>query len=174
MNSVTARPLTAVLCCAALALAGCTSATNDQASPETTTTTTTTEASPTTSLRPECADVADAVQALVTEVGRFATGGATAADVKAAADALSTAFGDARDTLGPEAQANLDQAGQSLQRIQDALAAQPVDRAELRQAASELFASLGDAAAVCAAGSATSSPTTESSETETETETTTS
>ncbi|HEY7592227.1 MAG TPA: hypothetical protein VH969_03670 [Actinophytocola sp.] len=182
---MTARPLTVVLCCAALALAGCTSAANDQAGQETTTTTTptTTETSP--SLRPECADVADAAQALVTEVGKLATQDATVGDVKAAADDLSQSFADARGSLGPEAQAHLDEAGQALQRVQDALGAQPVNKAGLRQAATDLLASLGDAATVCAAGSATTTPTdttgttgTETADTtetpETETETTTS
>lgn len=183
MNPVTARPLAAVLC-VVLALAGCTSGSNDQAGqPTTTTTTTTTETTTSPSLRPECADLAEKGQALVTEVGRLATRDATVADVKAAADALAISFDEARASLGPDAQADLDQAGQALQRVQDALAAQPVDTAGLRRAAADLFTSLGDVATVCAAGSATpttdttsdtTSDTTDTTDTTTETGTTTS
>lgn len=128
-----------------LVVAGCTSAGDDQ--PARQTITETTETSP--PLRAECRDVADDAKALLTEVGRLATRDATVDDVRTAASALAVSFDDARTALGPGAQAHLDQAGQSLQRVQDALSAQPVDTAELRRAASDLVAALGDAATVC-------------------------
>lgn len=153
MNRVTARHITIALL-AALALAGCSSATNDQPSQETTTTTTTTETS-SSSLNPACEDVADKGRALIAEIGRFATRDATVADVQAAAAALSDAFGDAKATLAPDAQAQLDRAEQALKQVQDALAAQPVDTAALRAAAGELVAAAGDAATLCTPGSST-------------------
>jgi hypothetical protein len=169
MNRVTVRHLAALLC-AALALAGCTSATNDQPSRPTTTTTTTTETSTSASVRPECVAVADQAQALLTAVARLATGQSTVDQVRAAAGELSDAFDDAKAALGPDARAQLDEAGQALRQVQDALAAQPVDTTALRTAAARLFAALGDAATVCSTGSPTSTGTTE---TQTETGTTT-
>jgi len=145
MNRVTAAVLLV-----GLALAGCTPA-DDQAGQETTTTTTTTTTEPTTSpsLREECVEVADRGQVLLTEVGRLTTGEATVADVRAAADSLSDAFDSAKAALGPDAQADLDRAGQALQRVLDVLSARPVDNDALRRAASDLVAAAGDAAAVC-------------------------
>lgn len=154
MNRVTTRHLAAVLC-AVLALAGCTSATNDQPSEQTTTTTTETTATP--SPGNECADVADKARALLTEVGQLTTGGATDGDVRAAASELSDSFDAAKATLGPDVAAQLDQAEQALQQVQDALGAQPVDTAALRRAASDLVADLGDAATVCSPDSSTTS-----------------
>ncbi len=148
MNPVTVRHLAAALC-SLLALAGCTSGANDQPSTEPTATTTT-ETTTSTSLVPACQDLVDKSQELVTEVGRFVTRDATAGDVQVVAAALAASFEDAKATLGPDAQADLDQAGRALQKVQDALAAQPVDTAGLRTAAGELFAALTDAAAICA------------------------
>jgi hypothetical protein len=170
MNRVTVRHLTVVLC-AALALAGCTSATNDQPSQQTTTTTTTTEPSTSASVRPECLAVAGKAQALLTAVGRLATGNATVDQVRAAAGELSDAFDDAKAAVGPDTQTQLDEAGKALQDVQDALAAQPVDTAGLRTAAARLVATLGDAATICSPSSSTSPNTTET-ETESETDTT--
>ena len=170
MNRVTARHLTVVLC-AALFLAGCSSATNDQPSQETTTTTTTTETAESPALRPECEAVADKGRILLAEVGKFATQDATVGDVQAAASALSDAFDDAKAALGPEAQGKLDQAEQALKQVQDALSAQPVDTAALRLAASSLVAAAGNAATLCSPSSSTSEST---ETTETTTETTTS
>ena len=175
MNRVTARHLAPVLlAAAALALAGCTSATNDQPSQETTTTTTQTETSP--ALRPECEAVADKGRDLLAEVGKFTTQDATLGDVQAAAAALSDAFDNAKAALGPEAQGKLDNAEQVLQQVQDALAAQPVDTAALRRAAADLVAAAGDAATLCSPSSATGEPTTDTTDTTTttDTETTTS
>lgn len=153
-----ARHLGVVVLGVTLVLAGCTSGTDDQAAQLTTTTT----AAPTTTSEPvraECADVADAARGLATEVGRLTTGGATVDAVRTSASELADALAAARATLAADAQADLDRAGQALERIQDALAAQPVDTAALRTATAELVAALGDAADVCAAGSATPAPT---------------
>jgi hypothetical protein len=169
MNRVTVRHLAALLC-AALALAGCTSATNDQPSrPTTSTTTATTEPPTSASVRPECVAVADQAQALLTAVARLATGQSTVDQVRAAAGELSDAFDDAKAALGPDARAQLDEAGQALRQVQDALAAQPVDTTALRTAAARLFAALGDAATVCSTGSPTSTGTTETGTTTTTT-----
>jgi hypothetical protein len=168
MNRMIARHV-ALVFCAALALAGCTSATNDRPSRETTTTTTT-EPPTTVSIRPECVDVADKARALLTEVGRLTTREATADQVRAAAGELSGAVDDAKATAGPVARARLDEAGQALRRVQDALTAQPIDTAGLRAAASDLVAALGDAAAFCAPSSSTTA--TESSGTSAPTDTT--
>jgi outer membrane protein OmpA-like peptidoglycan-associated protein len=150
MAAVTTRPLAIVLC-AVLVVAGCTSADSDQPGQQTTTT----SASPSASLRSECRDVADDARALLTEVGRLATRDATVDDVRTAASALATSFDDAKSALGPGARAQLDQAGQALQRVQDALSTQPVNTAELRRAARDVVAALGDAAAVCSGSSST-------------------
>lgn len=156
MTAVTARLLSVL--CAVLVVAGCSSGTNDQADQQTTTTTTTTTES-SASLQPECRDMVDDAQALLTEVGKLATREATVEDVRTAADTLATSFDNAKTALGPEAQAQLDQAGQALQRIQDALGAQPVDAGELRGGASDLVAALGDAATVCSGNSTETSDT---------------
>lgn len=157
MKPVTARPLAAVALCAAFALAGCTSATNDQPSTQTATATTTTEPTTSESLVPACQDLVDKAQTLVTEVGRLTTRNATVADVQAAADALGTSFDDAKATLGAEAKADLDAASQGLRQVQDALKTQPVDTAALRTGAATLVTSLGDAAKVCSGSSSTTS-----------------
>jgi hypothetical protein len=161
MNPVTARPLAAVALCAAFALAGCTSATNDQPSTQTATTTTTTEPTTSASLVPACQDLVDKAQTLVTEIGRLTTRSATVADVQAAADALGASFDDAKATLGAEAKADLDAAGQALQQVQDALKTQPIDTAALRTGAAALVTSLGDAAKVCSASASTTETSTD-------------
>jgi hypothetical protein len=170
---MTARHVALVLC-AALALAGCTPSTNDEPSQEPTTTTTTTDPSTTVSLRPECVEVADAARVLFGEIGRLATGNATVEDVRAAAGDVSDAFDAVKASAGPDAGADLDAAGQALDRVQDALTAEPVDNAGLRAAASDLVAALGDAAAVCAPGSSsTGTPSEPGTGTTTTTATTT-
>ncbi len=174
MNRVTVRHL-AVPLCAVLALAGCTQAPDDRPSPQTTTTTTTTEPSTSASVRPECLAVAGKAEALLTAVGRLATGQATADQVRAAAGELSDTFDDAKAALGPDAGADLDDAGRALDEVTDALGKQPVDTAALRTAATRLVSSLGNAATVCAAGSpATSTDTGTETGTTTATTTTTS
>jgi outer membrane protein OmpA-like peptidoglycan-associated protein len=151
MTAVTLRSLTAMLC-VVLVVAGCSSADNDQAGQQTAPATTTQAPETTTSLSAECEGVVDDAQALLTEVGRFTTREATIDDVRTAASQLAASFDAAKTAIGPEAQADLDQAGQALQRIEDALNANPVDAAALRQAAGDFVAELGDAAAVCAGG----------------------
>jgi hypothetical protein len=158
------KRLFAPLLCAVLALAGCTSSTNAQNGQEssttaTTTTTSTSTSGPTVSLsiRPECLDVANKAKDLLTVAGRLATGNATADQVRAAAGELSTSFEAAKEAIGPEERAHLDNAGKALQRARDALSVQPIDKGALQTAAGDVVAALGDAAAVCAPGSSTSS-----------------
>jgi predicted lipoprotein len=147
---------------AVLVLAGCAPATDDGPSQAPTTTTTTT----TGSVRPACADLADKGQALLTEVGRYGTGKATGDQVRAAAAELSDSFDSAKTELGPEAQANLDEAGRALQEVLDALTAQPVDSAKLRAAAGEVVTALGDAAAVCTSSGTSTEPSSPTSTTD--------
>ena len=159
----------ASLLCAVLALAGCTSSTNARSGPSTTTTTTTTtttsSSSPAVSLsiRPECLDVADKAKDLLTAAGRLATGNATVAKVRAAAGELSTSFEAAKQAIGPDASAHLDDAQQALRRVREALSSDPVDTGALRTASGDVVAALGEAATVCAPGSSTTStvPSTE-------------
>ncbi len=157
MNHVSVRHL-ALVCGMTLVLAGCTSSGGDQPSEPPTPTTTTTETT-TVPVRQECADVADTASALVTAAGRLVTGDATVEQVRTAAGELSDALDAARAAARPEVGANLDAAGQALQRMRDALGAQPLDRAGLRTAARDLLDSLGDAAAICSPASPTVSST---------------
>jgi hypothetical protein len=141
--------------CAGSFVAGCTSSANDRPSAETTATTTG-PAAPA-SVRPECVDVADKANELLSRVVRLANGGSTAQQVRAAADGLSDSVDEAKSAVGPEAAADLDGAGQALGRVRNALATRPVDTAGLRTAANDLLTSLGDAAAVCTPGAAATS-----------------
>ncbi len=77
--------------------------------------------------------------------------------MRTAAGELSDSFAAARAAVGADVDADLDGAEQALRRVQDALAAQPVDTQALRKAASDLVALLGDAAAICATGGAPTS-----------------
>lgn len=138
-----------------LAVAGCAPATDDR--PSQAPTTTTTE-----SLSRACTDVADKAQALLTEVGRYATGKASPDQVHTAADALSDSFNRAKTELGPAAQADLDEAGQALHDVLDALTTQPVDKAKLQTAANQVFTALGEAATVCTSGTTAPDTSTES------------
>ncbi|MGH3876555.1 MAG: hypothetical protein ACRDSK_05890 [Actinophytocola sp.] len=149
---MTSRLLVAVLC-AGLFLAGCTSSANDRPNKETTATE---HAAPVT-VRPECVDVADKANEFLSRVVRLADGDSTARQLRAAADGLSDSFDEVKAAVGPDAAADLDEAGQALARARDALAARPVDTAGLRTAANDLLTSLGDAAAVCTPDSTTTS-----------------
>jgi hypothetical protein len=157
MNSV--RCLVSLLC-AGLVVAGCSPATTTQSTGQTTTTTSSE------SVRAACADVADKTGVLFAVVGRFATGDATVEQVRSAAADLSGSFDDAMASAGPDVRGRLDEAGQALTRVQDALSTDPIDSAALRTAANDLFSALGNAADVCTPGS--SSTSTEDSSTSTE------
>jgi hypothetical protein len=152
-----------VLLCAVLVVAGCTSATNDQSGGVNTTTTTTARSEPATtgSLRAECVDVADKATDLLAVVGRLATGEATVEQVRAATADLAESFDEAATAAGPEARAHLDEAGKALNRVEDALLAQPIDTAALRAAAGDLVTALGNAAGLCTPDSTTSTTTEE-------------
>lgn len=153
------RPLVALA--VVLALAGCGPTANDRPSqaPTTTPTTTTT----TGSLSSACADVMDKAQALLTEVGRYAAAKSTAEQVRAAADELADSFDRAKSELGPDARADLDEAGRALREVLDALTAQPVDTARLRTAASQVVTALGSAATICVSATSTE-PTTDTTD----------
>jgi hypothetical protein len=154
------------LLCAGLVVAGCSPAASNQSTSQKTTTTTSQA-----SVMAACVDVADKAGVLLAVVGRLSTGDATVEQVRSAATDLSGSFDDAMAAVGPDTRAHLDEAGQALRRIQDALSTQPIDSAELRTAADDLFAALGNAADVCTPGSPTTS--TEDSSTSTEDTTTT-
>jgi hypothetical protein len=150
---MSARLLVAVVCAGAF-VAGCTSSANDR--PSTEITATTTKPAAPASVRSECVDVADKANELLSRVVRLANGGSTAQQVRAAADDLSDSVAAAKSAVGPEAAADLDGAGQALDRVRGALATRPVDTTGLQTAANDLLTSLGDAAAVCTPDSATS------------------
>ncbi|WP_291410325.1 hypothetical protein [Actinophytocola sp.] len=156
---MTVRRPTLMLCVTLLLHVGC-SPTNGEPAQEPPATTPTTTA-PSDGIRPECTGVADRARTLVTEVGRLATGDATADQVSAAAGELSDAFDAARDAVEPDARAGLDEAGQALDRVQTALTAQPIDTTGLRAAARDLATALGDAASICSptTGSPSDPPT---------------
>jgi hypothetical protein len=92
-------------------------------------------------------------QALVTTVTQFAGGQATGDQVRAAASLLSASIDAARATIGTQANARLDDAKAALQRLEQAVTAQPPDVAGARQAASDALAALRDAATLCQSGS---------------------
>jgi hypothetical protein len=154
-----ARLLVSVVC-TGLIVAGCTFVTNDRPSTDTTATNTATSASakPATPapVRPVCVDVADKANEFLSQVVRLANGDSTPQRVRAAAAGLSDSVDDAKAAVGPDAAAELDEAGQVLGRARDVLATRPVDTAGLRTAANDLLTSLGDAAAVCTPDAASS------------------
>lgn len=152
---VTTRLLVAVVCAGSF-VAGCTSSTNDRPTEITATTTTTTETA-LAPVRPECVDVADKANELLSRVVQLADGASTAQQVRAATEGLSDSVAEAKSAVGPDAVADLDRAGQAIGRVHDALATRPVDTAGLQTAANDVLASLGDPAAVCTPGSAATS-----------------
>jgi hypothetical protein len=149
----------AVVLTSVLVLAGCTTAQNDRPSQTNTTTTTTTEPTTSASVQAACDDVTAKAQVLLTVVGQLATGKATTDQVRAAADELADSFTAAKSVVGPETQADLDDAGAALTKLLDALSAQPIDTATAQTAANEVFTALGNAAAVCY-GTSSTLPTT--------------
>ncbi|TNC29130.1 hypothetical protein [Amycolatopsis alkalitolerans] len=110
---------------------------------------TTAPASPSALTRPECADLVASGQALAATVGQLVQGTASREQVRAAAGQLSSAIDSARQTVGAEANAHLDDAKAALGRIVDAAGAQPPDLAGMRAAANDLVAALRAAAASC-------------------------
>jgi hypothetical protein len=138
------------LLCAALALTACTPANNQSAGETTSSSSVTSE-----SVVAACADVADKAGVLLAAIGRLATGNATTGEVGTAAGELSAAFDDALTEVGPDARADLEDAGEALGRIENVLTTQPIDTAALRTAADELLIELGNAADVCTPDSTT-------------------
>jgi hypothetical protein len=129
-------------------LAGCqssgTASEPTSAAPDPTTASSTAE-----STASACADVTAKGLALGTAATQFLDGSATADQVRTAADDLSEAL----TAAGANAQANLtaalDDAQAALDTLLTALQAQPVDRAGLRTASTDVLAALSDAAALC-------------------------
>lgn len=146
------------LLCTALALTACTPA-NNQSAGETTSSSSVTSESVVTA----CADVADKAGVLFAAIGRLATGNATTGEVGTAAGELSAAFDDALTEVGPDARADLEDAGEALGRIENVLTTQPIDTAALRTAADELLTELGNAADVCTPDSTTVTTSTDES-----------
>ncbi|MFL6118085.1 hypothetical protein [Actinophytocola sp.] len=125
----------------ALVIAGCSSGTGEQSAPATTTTIV--------SVRPDCAAIADNARGLAAELEQLAIGDTTVDDVRAAADGLARAVDDAKATVGPDARAQFEEAGQALRQVQDSLAAQPVDWSGVHAGADALVTALRGVADVC-------------------------
>jgi hypothetical protein len=138
MAFMTARNL--VLFCA-LVVAGCSSAGDGQNEQAATTTTT--------SVRPDCAAVADEARGLATEFRQLVAGDSTVDEVRTATDELARAVDDAKATVGSEARAQFDEAGSALRQIRESLGTQPVDWSAVHAAADDLVAALRDVATVC-------------------------
>jgi hypothetical protein len=138
MALMTARNL--VFLCA-LAVAGCSAAGDGQNEP----------AAPTTimSVRPDCAAIADNARGLATELRQLTTGESTIDEVRATTDELARAVDDAKATVGPDARAQFDEAGQALRQVRDSLNVQPVDWAGVHAGADDLVTALRDVATVC-------------------------
>jgi hypothetical protein len=135
----------------AFALVACTAEEDGQ----TTSTSTPVTSEGTGAARAACTDVVGAAGTLATELGRFVAGDASADQVRASAEDLAAAVDAAQESVGPDVQTLLDDAGLALQRVWTALEADPVDVAEMRGAAGDLATALGDVVTICG-----SSPTT--------------
>jgi hypothetical protein len=144
---------TALVLVTALGLAGCSDSSTPEAQSPTTTSPTTTSTGTSEASRPECVAVADAVSTLVTDVGRFVSGGVAASVVRDGLDTLVTAVGDARTAISGDTGAHLDAASDALAKAQDALTARPVNIVALRDSLSTALSALRDALRVCAPGS---------------------
>ncbi|HEX6354970.1 hypothetical protein [Actinophytocola sp.] len=125
MKRVTAV-VSAALC---LTLAGCAQAGNDQRARGTTT------SGP---IQAECADLETKAGALAVVANGLSTGEATVNQVRSAGADLIDSFADAAEKAGPD----LARTGDALQRVEDALTAQPVDTKALREATNEVRTTL--------------------------------
>lgn len=141
--------------CAVTAIGGCSSSAKVEP-----TTQPATPVSPATTVpvQPACAAVTAQALAFAGEVGQLVTAEATVDELRAAAADLSGAVDDAKAVVGPDAHASLDEAGQALDRAQDALATEPLDWVVLRGAATDLVTALGEVVDLCAAASSTAIP----------------
>jgi hypothetical protein len=139
------RRVLALVCFAAVVLAGCESADSGAAptssAPETSSATETTGSG--------CAGVSSEGQALGAVLIQFLDGSATADQVRTAADRLGDELAAARENAEANTSAALDDAQAALDQLLTALQAQPVDRAGVRTASTDLLAALGDLAKVC-------------------------
>lgn len=106
-------------------------------------------AKPGTTARPECAGLVTSGQALAATVTQFVNGQATGAQVRAAAQELSSSIDAARTVVGAETSARLDDVKAALQRLQAALTAQPPDLPAVRVAANDALVAMRDAATLC-------------------------
>jgi hypothetical protein len=96
-----------------------------------------------------CAGVSTEGQALSAAAVRFLDGSASADQVRTAADGLSDALTAARENAEATVSAALDDTQAALDRLLTALRAQPVDRAELRTASTDVLAALGGLTKIC-------------------------
>ncbi|MEV6899211.1 hypothetical protein [Amycolatopsis sp. NPDC051372] len=110
--------------------------------------------------RTECAAVATAAQNLATKTASLVTGQASRDEVTTAARDLRSSLDAARDVLGPEAKADLDNAGAALQQLQTVLTTQPLDVTALRTAATQVATAVGAVVSACGGTSTPSTPTT--------------
>lgn len=134
---------------AVVTLTGCQTADtgNESATtvPDTTSTRTSASAPPETT----CAAIATQGQALGTAVSRFVDGSATVDQVRSAATDLSDALAEAASSAKADAAAAFDDVKAALDQLLTALQTQPVDRAGVRTASSDVLSALGDVATIC-------------------------
>ena len=135
----------AIVLFAVVALAGCESA--DTGTAPTSSAQDTSSAAPTTGSA--CAGVSTEGQTLGAVVVQYFDGTATADQVQAAAGDLSDALAAARENAEATVSAALDDAQTALDELLTALRAQPVDRAGLRTASTDVLAALGDLTKIC-------------------------
>lgn len=96
-----------------------------------------------------CAAVATEGQALGATVVQFVDGSATVDQVRSAAAGLSDALAEAGSSAKADAAAAFDDVQDALDRLLTALQTQPVDRAGVRTASTDVLSALGDAVAFC-------------------------
>jgi len=96
-----------------------------------------------------CAAVATDGQALGAAVVKFVDGSGTADQVRSAAADLSDALAEAGSTAKDDAAAAFAEVQSALDRLLTSLQTQPIDRAGVRTASTDVLSALGDAVAFC-------------------------
>lgn len=142
--------------CTVTALGGCSSAADEEQPPAGPV-----SAATTVPVQSTCGAVAAEARAFAAELGQMVTDDASVDQLRTTAADLAGAVGDAKATVGPAARASLDEAGHALDRMQDALATDPIDWVLARGAADDLVTALRGLVDLCAADSSTppSAPT---------------
>ncbi|MFI5613983.1 hypothetical protein [Amycolatopsis sp. NPDC051903] len=107
----------------------------------------------------DCAAVSTAARNLTSQVQALVAGQTSREQVAAAGRDLASALDSARNTLGPNARADLDAAGTAVGQLQTALTTQPLDTAAVRSAAGQVASSIRAALNVCGGSTSTTSTT---------------